>query len=177
MKTPAPRKTLLETKTNISNALKLAGIGGETVLQVWRPQYRLFLAQQSLIIIAIMLVVTAVVFFMGGTFLFPLFMLIGLAVWAFLLDQDDWRENRNKVWVLTDRHICRLSTDPMDETLVLGLTHINRVSDWGMWKLFLRTDDVKVIELAYVGRASVIASELNAAMRNNLPPMPNKGSE
>ena len=175
MKKHAPTKISLETPEQVMDALKIEGAEKDTLILIWRPQYRLFLAQQSMIILGIMGVATTINFFMGGTYLFPLFMFAGLTLWAFFLDQDDWRGNKNKVWALTDRNLFRLSTNPMDEVLALRLDSIDRITDWGMWKLYIRTKEIKIVDLSYVGRASEIYGDLDKAMQNATPPTPKKG--
>jgi len=170
MKKNPAQKIDLNTDEQVLAALRLEGGTDDELILVWRPIYRLFLAQQSMIILGVMLVVTAISFYLGGTYVFPLFMLIGLALWAFFLDQDEWRNNRNKVWALTNRSLFRLSTNPMEQVLTVRLDSINRISDWGMWKLYIRTNEIKVIDLAYVGRASQIYVDLDTAMRNATPP-------
>lgn len=134
---------------------------GEIVISHHRPQLRYFIYREIPLLLGTLIVGPSIGFYAGWLGLLIVPALLVLYLFAFD-DLVDWRVNRCRSWVITDRRILQIDTEDDSYTFDIQHDDLRTARRWFWWKVHVTRRDMTLMTVGYVPGVKAIAAKLRA---------------
>lgn len=144
-------------------------IPGETLLQTWHPNLRIFLRKLLWVgfLTALFLGSGALLSGRSTTEILLFWIISTPAAMAFYIfifgDYDEWFRRRDERWVLTNLRLTFIAPNSNPEPMSVDLADITRIQGWMWWSLRIRLINGQKLTMDYLPNRADIRRSILAA--------------